>query len=247
MSDANINELGQPLGRAEMRLDDQAIAEYLLENPNFFDDHPELLSALQVRHQARGAVSLVERQQQVLREKIVHLEEEITALMGNARRNERIFQSYSILYQALLQCTDIIQVERALVATFVDDLGLTAHSLKLFVPTPHKHLAFDADTHKQLLRKRFEKAAVYFGRLPEAEHKLLFPTNEAVAQIESVALLLLEQESVNAEESAPTNKRQFALLALGSQDPAHFEPNMDHLLISQLQALLSHMLPPLVK
>lgn len=246
MSDATINELGQPVGRLGMRLDDRAIAEYLRENPNFFEQHPELLAALRVRHEAKGAVSLVERQQQVLREKIAHLEEEITALMGNARRNERIFQSYSTLYQALLQCTDIQQVEAALLATFVNDLGLTAHSLKLFVPTPHKHLAFDADTHKQLLRKRFGNAVVYFGRLPEAEHKLLFPSNEAVAQIESVALLLLEQDIMTADDTS-SHGRQFALLALGSHDPAHFEPNMDHLLISQLQALLSHVLPPLVK
>ena len=246
MSDATSNDLGQPMGRAGMRLDDQAIAEYLLENPNFFEQHPELLAALRVRHEAKGAVSLVERQQQVLREKIAHLEEEITALMGNARRNERIFQHYSTLYQGLLHCTDIHQVERALLKTFVNELGLAAHSLKLFVPTQHKHLAFDADTHKQLLRKRFDKAAVYFGRLPEAERKLLFPSSDAVAQIESVALLLLEQKRMPARETSGTS-RQFALLALGSHDPAHFEPNMDHLLISQLQALLSHVLPPLVE
>ena len=166
MRDAKTNPLGESIDHSELRLDDQVIAEYLLENPRFFDRHPELLAAMQVRHETKGAVSLVERQQQVLRDKIASLEEEITALMGNARRNERIFQSYSSLYQQLLRCTDIQQLEQALVATFVDELGLAAHSLKLFVPTSQAQLTFDADTHKQLLRKRFDSAIVYFGRLP---------------------------------------------------------------------------------
>lgn len=242
MSDAKTNPLGESIDHSELRLDDQVIAEYLLENPRFFDRHPELLAAMQVRHETKGAVSLVERQQQVLRDKIASLEEEITALMGNARRNERIFQSYSSLYQQLLRCTDIQQLEQALVATFVDELGLAAHSLKLFVPTSQAQLTFDADTHKQLLRKRFDSAMVYFGRLPEDEQKLLFPDTNEMQSIESVALLLVEKASTEAQ--AP---RQLALLALGSQDPAHFEPNMDHLLISQLQAVLSYVLPPLVK
>lgn len=242
MSDAKTNQIGEPIDHSDLRLDDQVIAEYLLENPSFFDHHPDLLAAMQVRHDAKGAVSLVERQQQVLRDKIASLEEEITALMGNARRNERIFQSYSTLYQQLLRCTDIQQVEQALVATFVDDLGLTAHSLKLFVPTSHAHLAFDADTHKQLLRKRFDSAMVYFGRLPEDEQKLVFQDAKSAPGIESVALLLVEKD-----QSEQQTSRELALLALGSQDPAHFEPNMDHLLISQLQAVLSYILPPLVK
>lgn len=237
-----MSQIGTPLQDTSLRLDDRAIAEYLAENPNFFDQYPELLSALKVRHDAHGAVSLVERQQQVLRDKIVSLEEEITALMGNARRNERIFQSYSDLYQRLLSCRDIHDVEQALHATFVTDLDLVAHSLKLFVPTRHQQLAFDADTHKQLLRKRFGNAMVYFGRVPEAERRVLFGQTDASTNIESVALLLLEDRSGEGQSA-----RQFALLALGSQDPAHFEPNMDHLLISQLQALLSHTLPPLVE
>lgn len=93
-------------------------------------------------------------------------------------------------------------------------------------------MAFNADTHKHLVGKRFDRAPVYFGRLPADEQKLVFRAN--AQPVESVALLLLGENT------------KYGLLALGSRDASHFEPNMDHLLISQLQALLTQVLPRLV-
>lgn len=226
-----MSDSKQPQSQA-LRIDDQFIAEYLQENPHFFDAHPELLSHMRVRHQQQGSVSLVERQQLVLREKVAALEEEITTLMANARRNEFIFECYSELYQQLLNCTSLDDLEQALHHTFIGQLGLVDMSLKLFVPTALEHLAFNADTHKHLVGKRFDRAPVYFGRLPADEQKLVFRAN--AQPVESVALLLLGENT------------KYGLLALGSRDASHFEPNMDHLLISQLQALLTQVLPRLV-
>jgi len=88
---------------------------------------------------------------------------------------------------------------------------------------------FAADTHKMLLSKRFQNSQVYLGRLTADEKKLLFP-DEPIA---SVALLLLG------------NKGELGMLAIGNHDAGHFEPAMDTLLVRQLQALLSKLLPPL--
>lgn len=213
-------------------VDDSLIAHYLDENPDFFERHPQLLKQLSLRHQERGAVSLVERQQQVLRQRIIQLEEEITDLMVHARRNEELFKAYSDLYVALLACNDIAQVMDALHDTFSQQLNMPALSLKFF-DSPielDEQFTFAADTHKKLLSKRFQSANVYLGRLTEEEKKLLFP-NEAIA---SVALILLG------------DKGELGMLAIGNQDAGHFEPAMDTLLVRQLQALLSKILPPLL-
>jgi len=45
------------------------VIRFLVENPNFFDQHPEALSELSISHVSYGAVSLVERQVAVLRER----------------------------------------------------------------------------------------------------------------------------------------------------------------------------------
>lgn len=214
-------------------LDASLVIEYLEQHPNFFEQHPQVLASMNMRHQQAGSVSLVERQQRILREQIVALQEEITALMGNARRNEKIFKGYSALYVELLNCHSLEQVLACLEQTFREQLGIPELSLKFFdspVELPEQ-FTFTSDTHKQLLSKRFVEKPIYMGRLTNEEQKLLFQDE----RVESVALVLLGQQ------------RELGMLAFGSKDPAHFDPDMDYLLITQLQALLSVILPRLLQ
>lgn len=213
-------------------IDDSLIRAYLEENPDFFERHDDLLNSLTVSHERKGTVSLVERQQQKLRERVNQLEEEITELMINARRNEAIFKAYSELYVRLLKCRTLQQAIDALRNTFEEDLGLSALTLKLF-DSPIEvsdQLVFAADTHRQLLSKRFDDSPIYLGRLTEQERKLLFQ-DEAV---HSVALMSLGEQG------------EVGMFAVGSGQADHFEPAMDPLLINQLQALLSALLPRLL-
>lgn len=217
---------------AVQRLDDSLIREYLIENPDFFVHNDDLLTQLVFKHQERGAVSLVERQQQKLRSQVKALQEEITELLVNARRNEEIFNAYSELYVKLLRCKSLSQVLDELQRTFELQLNMPALSLKFF-NSPielESQYTFASDTHKQLLGKRFNDDPIYLGRLTEQEHKLLFH-DESVA---SVALLLLGDHG------------EIGMLAIGSSKAGHFEPAMDKLLINQLQALLSALLPALL-
>ncbi|CUS47892.1 MAG: hypothetical protein HLUCCO02_04880 [Idiomarinaceae bacterium HL-53] len=216
----------------ESSVDEELVTDYLEQNPDFFDRHPNLLVRMNMRHQQAGSVSLVERQQRILREQINALQEEITQLMGNARRNEQIFRGYSALYVELLNCETLEDVLQSLKKTFQEQLALPELSLKFFdspVALPEQY-TFSSDTHKQLLSKRFEKKHVYLGRISNEEQKLLFRDE----QVESVALILLGKE------------QELGMLAFGSKDPAHFDPDMDYLLITQLQALLSVILPRLI-
>lgn len=230
-----INFMSEQKSTAELMgdvLDAELVVEYLEQHPNFFEQHGHLLAQMNLRHQQAGSVSLVERQQRILREQITVLQEEITALMVNARRNESIFKGYSALYVQLLNCETIDDVLASMTQTFQEQLALPELSLKFFdspIELPEQY-AFASDTHKQLLSKRFNSQSVYLGRLTKEEQKLLFRDE----QVESVALVLLG------------NNQELGMLAFGSKDPAHFDPEMDYLLITQLQALLSVILPRLL-
>jgi uncharacterized protein YigA (DUF484 family) len=50
-------------------LSDESVRDYLEANPDFFERHSALLSALSVPHGSGEAVSLVERQVSMLRQK----------------------------------------------------------------------------------------------------------------------------------------------------------------------------------
>lgn len=213
-----------------MQLDTEMVIEFLSANPDFFDRYPQVLLRLNLRHQQEGSVSLVERQQRTLREKVATLEDEITALMAHAKRNEQIFKGYSALYRNLLKCTSLDAVFGHLAKTFREQFALSELSLKLFQPAeglPASFL-FASDTHKQLLSRHFQDTRIFLGRLPKEEQQLLFEQHE---QIQSVALVMLGEDA------------EIGILAVGSKDPLHFDPMMDYLLISQLQDVLAVVLP----
>ena len=74
----------------EEGLSEQAVREYLEANPDFFDRHGALLSSLSVPHGSGEAISLVERQVSVLRQKEIKLSRQIKDLIDVARANDTL-------------------------------------------------------------------------------------------------------------------------------------------------------------
>lgn len=71
-------------------LSDEAVRGYLEANPDFFEDHADLLGSLRLPHTAGGAVSLVERQVSMLRQKDLKLERRLKDLLEVARANDAL-------------------------------------------------------------------------------------------------------------------------------------------------------------
>ena len=69
-------------------IDAEGVAEYLEQNPGFFEQHADLLSDIKLQHGSGGAISLIERQVAVLREKNQALESNILQLVQIAQDNE---------------------------------------------------------------------------------------------------------------------------------------------------------------
>ena len=59
----------------------EVVSNYLRENPDFFNQHPEALSELKISHVGEGAVSLVERQVATLRDRNAELRRRLDTLM----------------------------------------------------------------------------------------------------------------------------------------------------------------------
>ena len=69
----------------------QDIKTFLEQHPDFLVEHPDLLETLQVPHGLDGpAVSLVERQVQVLRDRQAESRQRLAELVRNARDNEAL-------------------------------------------------------------------------------------------------------------------------------------------------------------
>jgi len=202
--------------QTDVPFDELIIREYLLDNPDFFNRYPELLLAMRLPHMERGVISLVERRQEMLRQRVSQLEEEITSLLTMAARNEKIYQFNTELSFQLLNCADLVSLKEVL-----------ADSLKLQFNFSHVRLISVLDTDmKAIWDQRLHKGH-YFGRLTQQEAKRLFGS-----EVGSVALTKLSEDNP-------------VIFAIASQDATHFHPDMDNMLLEQLRRLLAHMLAKL--
>ncbi|GAA4878634.1 DUF484 family protein [Ferrimonas pelagia] len=200
-------------------VDPLLVREYLLDHPEFFARYPELLLSLQIPHQDRGAVSLVERQQSMLRERIGQLEEEITSLLSVAARNEEIYRFYSELLFDLLALDDLEQVQRELAARLRAQFRFTRVRL-IAADRPGQ---FELEAIAPILRHRLDGRGYYLGRLPAVEARLL-------VGIETGSVALIGLGRPNA---------WVGVLAIASHDPSHFVPEMGTMLLDQLKQLLT--------
>ena len=212
-----------PLDDLSQLLDDSIIEEYLIENPHFFTKHPALLNKLNVTTKEQGTVSLVQRQQRMMREKIVALEDEITSLMSIAAQNQQLYQKFSNLFFELLNCQNLATVNQTLTHHFVNELALTHVSFKLYEPAASLPFAIKRSELDNLLVQRLGRNLHYFGRINQQEQRLLFNHEEPG----SVALIALGDNGT------------LGLLAISSADANHFHPEMDHLMLMQLTKLIA--------
>tara|TARA_R110000868_G_scaffold146747_6_gene367708 strand:- start:1015 stop:1713 length:699 start_codon:yes stop_codon:yes gene_type:complete len=203
------------------------VAEYLLTHPDFFIKHASLLENLEVPHAHKGSVSLVELQSEQLRTKVRLLNYKLNQLISIARQNEQIYRVYADLNLRILSCDTLDELRFVLEEVMQERLQLEAVVIKHFVGAH----AFPEIQRHLFIEKRFKRDKFFFGRLSEHERKLLFPDQQA----NSVALLLLGDLG------------ELGMLAISSKDASHFHPDMDTLLITQLQQFLSILLPKLMK
>ena len=211
----------------ELEINDELVVNHLADNPHFFTQHPQLLNSLRLHDEQRGTISLVERQQQQLRQKIHGLEEEITQLMSVASQNEQLFGLYSDLYLYLLDCNSADELLDCLHKTITELLSLSGLALWLVDSVENNHHSLSQNDCAGVMQNRLTKEDYYFGRLQQSEQQLIF----SGVHSGSVVLVKLVHEG-----------RDMGFLAISSQDADHFDPRMDTLLLSQFRKLIAKLL-----
>jgi uncharacterized protein YigA (DUF484 family) len=207
-------------------LTQEQVSDYLATHPQFFNQHANLLYKMEIPHAQKGTVSLVELQSEQLRKKVRLLNHKLSQLISIAKQNEKIYRIYAELNLRILKCNDLADLQLTLEEILQEQLQLSSASLK---PFKGAH-ALPEIQQRLFIEKRFKKERFFFGRLSDHERKLLFADQDA----ESVALLLLGE------------KGELGILAISSKDSGHFHPEMDTLLITQLQQFLNILLPKLL-
>ena len=93
----------------EEEMSDQAVQDYLRAHPDFFERHTALLSTLQVPHSSGDAISLVERQVSMLRQKERKMQIQLKELIAVARANDTLAAKIHELSLQLLRTTTLAE------------------------------------------------------------------------------------------------------------------------------------------
>jgi uncharacterized protein YigA (DUF484 family) len=213
----------------ELPLTDGVISDYLSDHPDFFNRNPQLLTGLRLTDTHRGTVSLVERQQLQLRQKVQALEEEVTQLITIANNNERLFVLYSDLYLRLLDCQSANELLDCLYQTTTELLSLSGLKVWLKQDVDLKHDTLVENDCAGVMQNRLTKEDYYFGRLQQTEQKLIF------SQLTSGSVVLIK---LNSDKTG----QAIGFIAINSEDAQHFDPRMDTLLLSQFKKLVAKLL-----
>lgn len=226
---SNMNDVQQGINSEDLPLTDELVVSYLQDNPEFFKRNNSLMTSLRLNDEQRGTVSLVERQQQQLRQKVHGLEDEITQLMSVANYNEQLFVLYSDLYLRLLDCKSAEELLDCLHQTTTELLSLS--SFKLWLTPTHNtdvaHHSLSTNDCAGVMQNRLAHDEYYFGRLQESEQTLIF----SQPCLGSVVLIKLTYD-----------EQVVGFLAISSQDAHHFDPRMDTLLLNQFKRLVAKLL-----
>jgi uncharacterized protein len=213
------------------------VAQYLRDNPSFFDVHADLLATVTVPHPHGGrAVSLVERQVDILRDKNKALEMRLADLLRIGQENDAIAEKLQRWTRDLLRTRDPAQLPAVVVDGVGAAFSVPQVALRLWrVEAPYRALPHAAEVEPEVIALSDSVKQPYCG--PNADFKAAAWLPGGGADTRSIVLLPLRIGL------APDS---FGLLVLGSADGDRFQAGMGTAFLERIAEVASASLSKLV-
>lgn len=125
-------------------LDEQQVREYLKQNGDFLKRNPDMLDYLHISHASGSAVSLVEKQVGVLRERNIEMRRRLTSLTNNARDNDKLYEKTRTLVLELLDADSPASISQSFLRSMRDDFETEHATLILFGDSPRENCRVDS-------------------------------------------------------------------------------------------------------
>jgi uncharacterized protein YigA (DUF484 family) len=213
-------------------MNEEAVASFIRDHPDFFRRRPWLVGSIELPDPHDGrAVSLSERQAQILRERIRVLEASLSDLTRHGRDNDAIGERLAQWVSALLVERDEASLPSRVVDGLKEAFGVPAAALRIWdfaprfaglectSPVPGDVIRFAASMQAPFCGLNADFAAASWMRAD-------FPDTR------SLALIPLRTDAVSGSVVAP-----FGLLTLGSDDPQRFRSDMGTAFLSRIGQL----------
>ena len=208
-------------------LNEASIAEYLLQHPDFFERHAEMLTHVQLSSgHGQRAVSLQERQAEMLRDKIKGLESRIMEMVRNSSENSSIAHKIHRWSCALAAVQDVRQLPRAIAEGIQQEFDVPQVGIRVWdVAGPYLGQLFTMGVSEDAKSFATSLTMPFCGPNLGFEPTAWLPNAD---DVKSVALLTLREGQNDSQSPA------FGLLVLGSPDPLRFDATMGTEFLSRI-------------
>ncbi len=223
------------------------IAQYLANNPAFFERHAELLASVQLTSpHGQRAVSLQERQMEMLRERIKGLESRVMEMIRHSQENVAIADRLHRWTRSILLTTEATALPQVMVDEMKHQFLIPQAAVRLWDLAPeHAAQPYSQPVTTDLRAFSGSLALPYCGLnsgfeasawLEDDDHK-----RGAVASLAMIPLRLTR------EQGAAEGDGCFGLLVLGSPDPTRYAAEMGTDFLQRIgevaSAALSRLMP----
>jgi len=211
------------------------IAEFLLSTPGFFERHAEVLAGVQLTSpHGQRAVSLQERQAEMLREKIKGQEQRVMEIVRNSHENEAIAQKVHHWTGSLLQVRDPIDLPPAVAEGVRTLFDVPQAAVRVWgVSGAYIDCDFALGASEDAQAFASSLTMPFCGPNLGFEPAGWLEAAPEGAPAQSIALLPLRVGAIDSATPA------FGLLVLGSPDPQRFDATMGTDFLARMAELAS--------
>jgi uncharacterized protein YigA (DUF484 family) len=213
--------------------EEQLVRDYLIQNTDFFQRNPDVFQAINISHDSGKAISLVERQVNLIREHNKELSTQIEHILSTAKDNAALMEKTNRLVLNLIKAKDLNSLTKALNVSLKSDFSTEFFSLTLI-----DEGAINSKTAANLVSKSDAEDSI--GAMITAKKALC-----GVRASKEVKLLFGKQaENIGSVIALPLkNTSTFGVLALGHSDSEFYSEDIGTVFIDYIGDLLNVLIP----
>ena len=204
------------------RLTEEQVVAYLRNNSDFFIRQEDLLADLSLPHESGKAISLLEKQVTILRDRGIEARRKLNDLLKNARNNDNLFETTRRLVLSLMRAENVTEIAEVTRNQLFKHNNIDACQIIL---VEHPDLNVSQLIKVESLEKLkndfndvFRLKRTHCGAVTEEHLAYLFPDSDQ--KILSTALC-----------PVISNGEILALIAFGNRTENYFNVNLDTLFL----------------
>ncbi|WLD58314.1 DUF484 family protein [Salinispirillum sp. LH 10-3-1] len=209
------------------------VEAFLGENPGFFEGREGLLKTMRLNHHSGQAISLLEKQNDLLRKELNSHRDRLHHLIAIARDNDHLFLRLRALVLALVEASSwngmLTALRTGLTANFQVDYVRVVALESWLLSGASEMMPANRASMRGLMPVLVDERKSWCGQ-PEPEAALMLFGQDIAPDVGSVALSPLLYDG-----------RVVGVLALGTHDADYFRSSMDTLFLTYVAEVVSRL------